>query len=57
MNWDWLIIAAAIAASLAYLARRYALRRYARKSCGSSSSACACCPHASMQHHGVLNDN
>jgi len=58
MNWDYLIIAAAIAASLAYLIRRYALRSHARRACGSSSSDCACCPQAAAKSSArTYNDN
>jgi hypothetical protein len=53
MNWDCLIIAAAIAASLTYLALRCALKKHARNVCGSSSSGCACRLRASEKRHGV----
>ena len=55
MNWDYLIIAAAIAASLAYLARRHLLRNNGRCACGASSSDCACCSHASAKPYGARN--
>ena len=57
MHWDYPIIAAAIAASPAYLAQQRVLRKYARNSCGFSSSGCACCPQASAKHHGARNDD
>jgi hypothetical protein len=53
MNWDYLIIAVAIAASLAYLARRRFLRKHAHNACVASS--CACCPRASA--NGTRNDD
>ena len=53
MNWDYCIIAAAIAVALAYLIRRRVLRKYARNACGASSSDCACCRQSSLKAQGV----
>jgi hypothetical protein len=54
---DYLIIAAAIALALAYLARRRILRKGAARDCGLSSKAdCACCPH-SPKAHGAGNEH
>ena len=55
MNWDCLIIAAAVAASLAYLVRLRSRRKGSRNACGSS--ACGCCPQASVKHHGIPYDD
>ena len=57
MNWDYLIIAAAIAVSLAYLIRRKVSRKPMHDACASSSTNCACCPLASAKAHGVRDDD
>ena len=57
MNWDYIIIATAIAASLAYLARRRALQKRMRAACGCASSDCACCTRISAKHHGFHHDS
>jgi hypothetical protein len=54
MNWDYLIIAAAIAASLTYLALRRAQLKGTNNVCGSSS--CARCRQSPL-HHGTRNDH
>ena len=53
MNWDYLMIASAIAASLAYLARRRFLQKHTRNACDASS--CVCCTRASA--NGTRNDD
>jgi ferrous iron transport protein A len=53
MNWDYILIATAIAASLLYLVWQRALRKRVRRACGSSSAECACCSNVSTKHQGL----
>ena len=55
MNWDYAMIAIAIAAALAYLARRHVLRKTMRAACACSAPDCACCLQAAAQRHGGRN--
>ena len=56
MNWDYAIIAIAIAVALIYLVWRHTLRKSMRTACACSASDCACCRQASGQRLGGRND-